>query len=121
MNDLFQFCVILGFSFLGELLHAVLPFSLPASIYGLILLFAALYFKLIRPEKIRRAGTFLASILSVLFVSPVVNLLGCADQVKNVLIPVAAIVILSTVVTFGASGKTVEILMKRRKERTKDE
>ena len=39
---LFQFARILAFCFLGEFCHAVLPLPIPASIYGLVLLLAAL-------------------------------------------------------------------------------
>lgn len=42
MKYLRQFMIILLFSFLGELLKYVLPFPVPASIYGLVLLFIAL-------------------------------------------------------------------------------
>ena len=39
---LFQFARILAFCFLGEILYAVLPLPIPASVYGLILLLLAL-------------------------------------------------------------------------------
>ena len=42
MCYLYQFARIMGFCFLGEILHEVLPLPVPASIYGLILLLAAL-------------------------------------------------------------------------------
>ena len=32
-----QFLVIMAVSFVGEILHAVLPLPIPASIYGLVL------------------------------------------------------------------------------------
>ena len=35
---IFQFARILAFCFLGEVLHAVLPLPVPASVYGLVLL-----------------------------------------------------------------------------------
>ena len=35
---IFQFGRILAFCFLGEVLHAVLPLPVPASVYGLVLL-----------------------------------------------------------------------------------
>ena len=42
MKYLRQFCIILLFSFLGEGLHIVLPLPVPASVYGLVLMLAAL-------------------------------------------------------------------------------
>ena len=42
MKYLKQFMVILAFSFLGEVLHQVLPLPIPASVYGLVFMLAAL-------------------------------------------------------------------------------
>ena len=42
MKYLRQLLMILIFSFIGEVLHAVIPIQMPASIYGLVLLFIAL-------------------------------------------------------------------------------
>ena len=42
MKYLYPFVVILAFTFLGELLNYFLPLPIPASIWGLLLLFAAL-------------------------------------------------------------------------------
>ena len=42
MKYIKQFSIIITLSFLGEVLHALLPLPIPASIYGLILLLLAL-------------------------------------------------------------------------------
>ena len=42
MKSMKQFAIILMFSFIGEALHALIPMPVPASIYGIILLFLAL-------------------------------------------------------------------------------
>lgn len=42
MKFLKQFGIILVFSFIGELLNHVLPLPVPASIYGIILMFTCL-------------------------------------------------------------------------------
>ena len=47
MKYMKQFCIIMGISFLGELLKYFLPFPIPASIYGLVLMLAALMLSLI--------------------------------------------------------------------------
>ena len=45
-----QFLVIMAVSFVGEILHAVLPLPIPASVYGLILLLLALRFGIVKLE-----------------------------------------------------------------------
>ena len=120
MQYVFSFCIILGFSFLGEALHALLPIALPASIYGLILLFLALMTKLIKLDQIKQTGNFLAGILSLLFVSPAVNLLECWDMLLPNALPILIIVVGSTLIVFGASGGVTQALMRRHKEADHD-
>ena len=49
MKYIGQFCIIALFSLLGELLHMLIPFPIPAAIYGLALLFLALLCGLVKP------------------------------------------------------------------------
>ncbi len=53
-----QFMIILVFSFLGEAISTIFHLPIPGSIIGLILLFLALEFKLIRLRHIHTVGNF---------------------------------------------------------------
>ena len=48
MKYLQQFGIILAVSFVGELLNYAIPLSIPASIYGLVLMFVCLCMKWIK-------------------------------------------------------------------------
>lgn len=102
------------FSLLGELCRFLIPYPIPASIYGMVLLFAALSLKIIKTEQIRDAGGFLVSILPVLFVAPAVNLMDRWAQLKDHLIPLLAIIVLGTVITFAVSGLVTQWLVNRK-------
>ena len=78
MKYLYQAGIIFLFTFLGEALTALIPLPIPAAIWGLILLFAALCAKLIRIEQIRESAAFLTALLPALFVAPAVNLMDQA-------------------------------------------
>lgn len=117
MCHLKPFCLILLFSFLGEVLHSVLPLPVPASIYGLLLFFAALSFKIVKVESVKSASVFLLEIMPLLFVAPAVNLLDCWREAAPVLLPVLVIVVLSTVVTFAVSGGVTRLFTGRRDKR----
>lgn len=119
MKYLIQTSVIFGFTFLGELLHAVLPFPIPAAIYGLLALFAALSLGIVKLHQIKEASTFFLGIMTALFVSPAVSLLQSWEVFSRNLIPIAAIVVVSTFVVFFLSGKLTQALMDR-KERKDD-
>ena len=115
MNYLKQFCVIIIFSFLGELCRWLIPYPIPASIYGMVLLFAALSLKIVRVEQLLDGSSFLVSCLPVLFVAPAVSLMACWDQLKNALVPLLVIVLAATVLTFGVAGVVTQWLLGRRK------
>ncbi len=113
MKYLKQICLILLFSLLGELCRFLIPFPIPASIYGMVLLFGALSLRIIKVEQVKESGSFLTSILPVLFVAPAVNLLDCWEQLQSALIPLALITLISTVLVFGVSGVITQRIMNR--------
>lgn len=104
MKYLSQFLIILAFAFLGEVAHNLLPFTIPASVYGIVLLFAALSLKLVKVEQVKEVGGFLTSILPVLFVSPMVGILEQWDLIHEELTVILLLVGASTIVTFAVSG-----------------
>ena len=116
LKILYPFAVILTFSFVGELLNHLLPLPVPASVYGLLLLFLSLKLNIVKLEKIESLGNAMISLLPILFVPPVVNLLACWDVVRDNLLAIVGIVLLSTILVFGISGKISQIILDRKGE-----
>ena len=58
MKYILQFLVILGFTFMGEVLSYVIPFPIPAAIYGLVLLLIALCTGLLKLSHPRLCADF---------------------------------------------------------------
>lgn len=69
-----QFAVILTVSFMGEVLKSLIPLQIPASIYGLVLMLAALCLHIIPLEAVRDAGKFLVEIMPLMFIPAAVGL-----------------------------------------------
>lgn len=103
------------FSLLGELCRFLIPIPIPASIYGMALLFAALALKIIKLPGVQDAGGFLVSILPVLFVAPAVNLLSCLDALKGAIVPILVVMVVTTIVTFAAAGLVTQWITKGKK------
>ena len=120
MKYLRQFGLILLFSLLGELCRYLIPFPIPASIYGMVLLFAALALKIIQLPAINDAGGWLVSILPVLFVAPAVNLMSSWDALKAALVPILVVMIATTVIVFAVAGLVTQWILNRKKEDKKD-
>lgn len=113
MKYIKQMGIILAISFLGEALHALLPLPIPASIYGMVLLFLALWTRLVRLDDVKETGHFLVEIMAVLFVCPAVGLIGCWDVLQENLVPILAVIILSLLATFAVSGLVTQWIMKK--------
>lgn len=108
-----QFLIIMGFTLVGEALQRLLPLPIPASVYGLLLLFAALCLGAVKLEQVREAGDFLRSLLPLLFISPIAGVLEHWELIKGNLIPMLAMVVVSTVLVFAVSGRIAQYLMKK--------
>lgn len=111
-----QLGIILLFSMLGELCSCVSPVRLPAAIYGLILLVAALLLKLVKLEWVRQTGSIFTGLLPMLFMVPVVGLLDHWKSIAPAFWKILIIVVASTCATFAASGLVTQWLMRGRKK-----
>lgn len=112
MKYLSQFLTILGFTFLGEALQRIVPLPIPASVYGLTLLFTALCLGLVKVEQVKEVGGFLTSILPLLFVAPAVGITENWGLIADRLLPIALLLIGSTVLTFGIAGSVTRSFTK---------
>lgn len=113
MKYLSQFCIILGFTLVGEALQRLIPLPIPASVYGLVLLFLALCLKLVKLEQIREAGGFLTSLLPLLFVSPTVGIVDCWGMIRSDIVTILLLLVASTALTFGISGVVTQALNRK--------
>ena len=120
MKYIRQFVIILFISFIGEALKYVLPLPIPASIYGLVLMFVLLETKVLKVEAVQDAGKFLIEIMPMMFIPAGVGLLNAWGTLKPVLIPVIVILFASTIVVMGVSGKVTQTMIEA-EERKKNE
>lgn len=111
---------IFGFTLLGEALNRLLPLPIPAAVYGLVLLFAALCLKLIKVEQINKVSDFLLTILPILFVSPAVNLLESWGILAPHVIPIALLVLSSTILVFAVAGVVAQLICGKEKDHGMD-
>ena len=90
-------------SFVGEILHAVLPLPIPASIYGLVLMLALLMTGALKLDTVEDAGKFMIEIMPVMFIPAGVGLMESWGELKAVLVPVLVITLVSTIVVMIVS------------------
>ncbi len=117
MNYLKQFAIILFVSFLGELLHILIPLPIPASVYGLLLMLLALCLGILRLEQVKETAGFLIEIMPVMFIPAAVGLLESWSALQTMIVPVVVITILTTVIVMGVTGLVTQFLIRNKKER----
>ena len=117
MKYLKQFAVILTMTFLGEVLHLLLPLPVPASIYGMVLLLISLMTGIIKLEQVRETGTFLIEIMPIMFIPAGVGLLDSWRSLRPILIPVLVITVVSTIFVMGISGKVTQFVIRKERRR----
>ena len=113
-NYLFQFARILAFCFLGEVLHVVLPLPVPASVYGLVLLLAALTAGVVKLEQVKETGTYLTGIFPLLFVPAAAGVMELWAEMGEMLLPILIAISPVTVLVMVSAGKTTQALSGRK-------
>lgn len=116
MKFLIQFLIIVAFAFVGEVLHYFIPIPVPASIYGIILLFIALEMKWVKVKDIREVSVFLIAVMPVMFIPSAVGLIDSWTSIKSSILQYMAVILLSTVVVMGVSGLVTQYVIRRGKE-----
>lgn len=116
MKFLKQFLWILLISFLGEALRALIPLPIPASVYGLMLMLAALITGVLKVEQVRGAAEFLIEIMPVMFIPAAVGLMTAWDALRPVCVPVLVITAATTVIVMAVTGRVTQAIIRREKK-----
>lgn len=116
MSLIFEFGVILAVCLAGELLHALLPLPVPASIYGLCLLLLLLLTGVVKERQIARASGFLLDIMALLFVPAAAGILAVRDEAGRLLLPLMIAVLPVTAGVMAVTGLSVQAVRRRQRK-----
>ena len=113
MKFVLQFLIIMVFAFVGELLHYFIPLPIPASIYGIVLLFLALELKLVKVSDIEQTSSFLIAIMPLMFLPPAVGVIESWDLIQGAWLPYVVVTVVSTVVVMAVSGRVTQRIIRK--------
>ena len=113
MKYIFQFLVIMVFAFIGEVLHHFIPLPVPASIYGIVLLFLALEFRIVKVSDVKETSSFLIAVMPLMFLPPAVGVIESWDIIRGSWFPYAVVTLVSTVVVMGISGRITQHIIRK--------
>lgn len=97
---------------MGELLKELLPFSVPGSIYGLILMIFALCTGMVKVHQVKEVSDFLLDIMPVLFIPSTVGLMITWGTLKDIIVPVLIVCIPGTIIVMGVTGRITQRLIR---------
>lgn len=111
MKYIKESAIIFGITMIGEFLNELLPLPVPAGVYGLFLLLILLCTGLLKLNDIEATGNFLLEIMPILFIPASVGLIESYDAMKEILVPLIVICLVSTLIVMGVTGKVSELMV----------
>ena len=117
MKYVCQIGIIWGMTMAGEFLNFLLPFPVPAGVYGLFLLLGALLTGVVKIESVEATGNFLMDIMSMMFIPATVGLVEYAQQIGEILVPYTVIIACSTVAVMAATGRLAQVMIERQERK----
>ncbi|MCR4717171.1 MAG: CidA/LrgA family protein [Lachnospiraceae bacterium] len=116
MKYLMQFMIILLISFVGEMLYYLIPLPIPASIYGIVILFLLLEFKIIKLDQVKETAAFLIEIMPIMFVPAAVGLMDSWGVLSKNLLGYIIVIVASTILVMAVSGRVTQFFIRRKEE-----
>ena len=104
-----QIGIIFGICWISTCIERVLPFTLPASIIGMLLLLALLLARVIKTEHIREKSDYLLGNLPFFFIPAGVSILNYVDVLRENLAALIVICTVSLAATFAVTVWTVRL------------
>ena len=114
MKHLSQITIIAAVSLLGELLRYFIPLPIPGSIYGLVIMFLLLLCGVIKVPQVKEVGDWLLTQMPIMFVAPLVGLIGSFEECGKFIVPIIITATLSTVIVMAVTGIVSQTLIKLR-------
>lgn len=108
-----QLMIIFMISLVGEGISSVFHLPIPGSIIGLVLLFLALQFKLLRLRHISMVGNFLLANMTILFLPPGVGIMDKFQVIAPYLLPIILIVLGAIVLNVCVIAVVVQLIKTR--------
>lgn len=112
MRILKQIGFIFGICLVGQIIAELIPVPFPGSVMSMVLLFILFMLNWANPEKLKNVNDFLLENMSFFSVPSAVSIITKYDLIKNSIVQILIICVVSFVVTFAVTAYTVTFVMK---------
>lgn len=120
MKYLKEATIIFGITMVGEILNHLLPLPVPAGVYGLFILLVLLCAGTLKVEDVSGVGDFFLDIMPLMFIPAGAGLLNSVQEVKDILVPLTVISVVSTIFVMAVTGRMAQRIIRgtgKRKEK----
>ena len=114
MKYLHQALIIAAVTFAAELIKFLIPLPIPASIYGLILLFTLLKTGILKLSQIEDVGGLLLELMPLLLVPASVSFINSLDAIQAMLLPVLLSGLVGTMIVMFVTGRITQWRIQKR-------
>lgn len=112
MKIIKQIGIIFSICWIAQIIESILPFDFPASVVGMIMLFALLVLGGLKVDHIREKSDFLLSNMAFFFIPAGVSIINYFDVLKSCVLQLLVICVVSTVITFAATAYSMKLVLK---------
>lgn len=109
MKLLIQLAIVSGICLACEGIAAILPFSFPASVMALLVVFLLLLTKALKLEQIDTVSNYLLQHIPLLFIPVTTSIMNYWDVISQIFVPFFLICLVTLVITYGATAFAVRL------------
>ena len=107
-----QIFVILAICLASEGVSALLPFTFPASVIGMILLLVLLCARVMKPQQLQQTSDFLLGTMAMYFIPACVGVLEYVDVLLDNIWAILIICLVTTPLVFFVAGHVVQLTVR---------
>lgn len=111
MNKLGQFGIILLILLVGDIVQKYFQLSIPSTVIGMIILLLLLLLRIVKIQWVDGISKILLDNLSLLFIPAGVGIINEFQIFKGHLLPIIAIIVITTIIVILVTGYTVQVLI----------
>lgn len=120
MKYIKQFLIILFMSAFGGFLNWLIPLPIPATVWGMLLMFLALLTGVVKLKQVEDTADFFLSIMPMLFIPYAVSLMDNYTLLAKYALPIFIIVAASFFLCFIVTGKTADFIIGHKNGKEED-
>ncbi len=104
--------ILLSYLVVGEGISMLINHFVPGNVIGMVLLFASLQAKIVKPESVEKVSEFLTKNMTIMFLPPSIGLIASYKILGNNIVTIVLAIVVSTMLVLAVVGKMMDKLDK---------